>query len=71
MAIVDFEVEPDGKITLNDTPRMNGLFVVNRIIDVLFTTDIIINFFRSYEDELRGVHVTELSAIQEHYLSFW
>jgi len=50
---------------------INGLFVINRLIDLYFMTDMVIQFFLMYRDEEKGVLVKDQSLIIQSYLRCW
>ena len=53
--------------------REIGLFVVNTFIDLLFLTDLILNFFLAFQtdDQHGGYWVTDRRAIRQRYLRGW
>ena len=54
-------------VPINEAPVW---FVIDTIIDFLFITDIIINFFSAYQDD-EGNLITENRKIARKYLKSW
>lgn len=50
---------------------VNGLFVINRIIDFFFIVDMVIQFFLMFRDEEKGVLIKKQDQIIKRYLSGW
>eukprot|EP00937_MAST-01D_sp_MAST-1D-sp2_P005892 g5892.t1 len=50
---------------------LNPLFVVNRIIDLLFVLDMVKSFFTAYRDEEKGKWVRDPIRIARNYLRGW
>jgi len=53
------------------TTEYNVLFGLNRIIDVFFITDMVLQFFLMYRDEEKGVLVKSQRAIIQAYMKGW
>lgn len=53
------------------TTSLNGLFVINRLIDTFFISDMVIQFFLMYRDEEKGVLVKKQDLIIKQYLRGW
>jgi len=51
--------------------ELNGLFVINRLIDLYFISDMVIQFFLMYRDEEKGVLVKDQQLIIQQYLKCW
>ena len=51
--------------------KFNFLFVLNRVVDLLFLTDLFINFFLSYPDPETQQDVVSHKRIAKHYLTGW
>jgi len=51
---------------LTEDPVFGNRFIINRIVDSIFALDIMIMFFRSYNDGKKFVH--KLSKIARHYV---
>jgi len=53
-------------------PRMDALFVVDRIVDALFFVDMLLQFFIAYPDPARLTHLVRTPRrIVRHYLQGW
>jgi CRP-like cAMP-binding protein len=50
---------------------INALFVINRLFDLVFITDIWVNFHLAYFDNKHRVWVTEKAEIWRHYAKGW
>ena len=61
---------PDTRLSV---PGMTTLFVCNRIVDAIFVTDLVLNFFMCYQETTqRGGHwVINKKKIRSHYLRGW
>ena len=57
---MSFDIEPEG-----------GWWILERLIDAYFITDIFINFRTTYYDDLTGHEVFSRSKIARHYLCGW
>jgi hypothetical protein len=51
--------------------KVDGLFVINRLVDCLFAYDIWVNFNLAFYDRKRMNGVTDLGEIRWHYLTGW
>jgi len=51
-------------------PEMNALFVINRLLDAIFLSDMILQFFITAKDE-KGNHIKNLSQLREMYMKGW
>jgi hypothetical protein len=55
--------------------QLDGLFVVNRVVDLLFVIDMAAQFFIVYEEEddieFKSAEVREHSRIVRHYIKGW
>ena len=54
--------------------RLNGLFIVNRMIDAIFVCDMVINFFLAFRDESPSGGrrlVKDFKTIRRRYLGGW
>lgn len=54
--------------------QIDGLFFINRLIDVIFITDLVANFFLAYREESKEGHgrlIKNFNAIRWNYLSTW
>lgn len=49
-------------------PKIDGLFFVNRSVDLVFLIDIALNFFLMYIDRESGKWVSQLRVIQYNYM---
>lgn len=49
-------------------PKIDGLFFVNRSVDLVFLVDIVLNFFLMHVDRETGKWVSQLRDIQYNYL---
>jgi len=49
----------------------NGLFVINRLIDLYFMADMCIQFFLMYRDEDKGTLIKDQSVIIRRYMLLW
>ncbi|KAK3240751.1 hypothetical protein CYMTET_49426 [Cymbomonas tetramitiformis] len=52
-------------------PAWDAMFVCNRIVDVCFLTDIILNLFIAYFDGVSGTWVYDLRLIRKRYIKGW
>ena len=54
-------------------PQMLALFICNRVVDIIFGVDLILNFFMAYQQDAQGggLWVTKLPQIRSHYLRTW
>jgi potassium voltage-gated channel Eag-related subfamily H protein 7 len=50
---------------------VDGLFVINRLVDVFFICDMVIQFFLMYRDEEKGVLIKKQGAIIRVYMKGW
>ena len=56
----------------NLKPRLNVLFIVNRLIDVIFIADIGFSFFLAFRPEGgKSRLICDLKSIRRHYLQTW
>ena len=46
----------------------DGLFVINRMVDLSFLCDLFISFRLAYFDNVKGELVTDPEAIRWHYI---
>jgi potassium voltage-gated channel Eag-related subfamily H protein 7 len=55
------------------TTQLNFLFVVNRLIDLVFTVDMVMQFFLIFREstELGGGWIRDRGRIRRHYLKGW
>jgi len=55
------------------TTQLNFLFVVNRLIDLVFTADMVMQFFLIFREstELGGGWIRDRGRIRRHYLKGW
>lgn len=53
------------------TTSLDGLFVINRVIDFFFVSDMVVQFFLMYRDEEKGVLVKKQDQIIRRYMSGW
>jgi len=53
------------------TERVDGMFWVNRLVDVIFLVDIVLNFFLAYFDRVEGMWMFNPKKIRARYLSGW
>lgn len=53
------------------TTSFNGLFVINRMIDIYFISDMVLQFFLMYRDEEKGIMIKDQAMIIKKYMSFW
>jgi len=54
------------------TPKLDALFVYNRVLDFLFFCDMILQFFTAREDPTsEGMLVTDPVQIARDYVYFW
>jgi potassium voltage-gated channel Eag-related subfamily H protein 7 len=51
--------------------KIDILFLINRLVDLVFVTDIIINMHLSYYDNHRAMWVGKLPLIRRHYVCGW
>lgn len=53
--------------------EINGMFVLNRLIDVMFAVDLVLQFFVAYRVKTRYGHrlETRMKNIARHYLATW
>ena len=52
-------------------PKFDALYGINRLVDLLFLTDLICQFFSPYYDSQMGGFVVEHKLIAKHYLTGW
>jgi potassium voltage-gated channel Eag-related subfamily H protein 7 len=57
--------------TICPQTRIDILFLLNRMVDLIFVTDIIINMHLSYYDSHRAMWVGKLPLIRRHYFCGW
>jgi len=50
---------------------VDALFVFDRILDALFISDVLLQFFLSYEDSISMIEVKDPILIAKNYLRFW
>lgn len=54
------------------SPKFDALFVLYRLVDVIFICDLVLQFFLGYYDESRGnILIQNRHLITRHYLSSW
>ena len=53
------------------TTSLNFLFILNRLVDVLFLKDLCMNFFVAQLDEMEGTWIVRHKALAYKYLSGW
>lgn len=51
-------------------PAINALFVINRLLDVVFLSDMFLQFFVTAKDE-NGNHIKNLTQLRKMYLQGW
>ncbi|GMH45970.1 hypothetical protein BSKO_13934 [Bryopsis sp. KO-2023] len=56
---------------LSMTTRVNWHFLVNRMVDLGFTIDLILSFFVAYQDTKTGLWVYDQPRIALHFLKGW
>lgn len=49
------------------TERVDGMFWVNRLVDVIFLVDIVLNFFLAYFDRVEGMWMFNPKKIRARY----
>jgi potassium voltage-gated channel Eag-related subfamily H protein 7 len=52
-------------------PAFNGLFIINRLVDLLFLIDLICQFFTPFYNGKMGGYVIGKGQIAKHYLMGW
>ena len=50
---------------------LNVLFVINRIVDLFFISDMVLQFFLMYRDEEKGVLIKDQNQIIAEYMKCW
>ena len=55
------------------SPNVDALFVINRVFDAIFMSDLVINFFLAYQNgpEKGSTWVKHLPSIRRRYLRGW
>lgn len=53
------------------TTSLNTLFFLNRIVDIFFISDMVLQFFLMYRDEEKGVLVKDQKQIIRQYIRGW
>lgn len=54
-----------------DWSSKSSLFWMDRVVDIYFIFDILINFMRPITDHTRGVDIIHLTEIRQQYLRGW
>ena len=60
-------------VRLGNNPREFGLFITNRLVDLFFSIDMVLNFFMAYQEAAYkgGMWVTHRGKIARTYLRSW
>jgi potassium voltage-gated channel Eag-related subfamily H protein 7 len=52
-------------------PEINGLYWINRLVDIGFVADMVINFMLAYYDNEAALFIWDQDKITKHYLTGW
>lgn len=76
MALIFTAVVTPVEVAFTNASRLQSheipIFIINRLVDLIFTTDMVLQFFVAYYDEsLGGILVKSRSLIAQRYLRGW